>query len=163
MTRAMMNWLLIGIGLVITGCLSVGNSKLADGAAMQQMKLGETTKQQVANLLGEPATRRVIEMGGEDREWWSYNYATSVINPLDYVFLYGLWVNGIGTPDQRYDLNLFFDHRGVLSTYSHTKADYDLGRPFTTKQILSTSHKTTGWSPPSPRTVEFEDKMDYRY
>jgi hypothetical protein len=163
MAQGMAMGLLIGLALSITGCLSVGQSKLAEGPTIQQIKVWETTREQVIALLGEPASRRAIEMGGANREWWAYDYTTSVINPLDYIFLYGLWMNGIGTPDQRYDLSLFFDHRGVVSGYSHTKADYDLGRPFTTMQVTSDSNKSTGWSPPSSRTVQFEDKLDFRY
>ncbi len=149
--------------LLLAGCISTGTSPLADDQAMAQIKVGETTKQQVANLLGEPASRRAIEMGGASREWWAYSYQHSSVNPLDYIFLYGLLLNGIGTPDTRYDLSVFFDHRGVVSSLSRTKADYDMGRPFSSMQVSSAASRTTGFQPPTQRTVQFEERMEYRY
>ncbi|MFO0731374.1 MAG: outer membrane protein assembly factor BamE [Nitrospiraceae bacterium] len=162
MTRRIPISVLLGLCLSLAGCISTGTSKLADEPTMEQIKVGESTKQQVESLLGDPANRQAIEMGGASREWWAYNYSTSVVNPLDYVLLYGLWNNGIGTPDTRHDLSIFFDHRGVVTSLSRTKTDYDFGRPFSEMHLESTADKATSFQQPAQRTVRFQDK-EYRY
>ena len=149
--------------LLLAGCVSTGNSDLASDETMAQIKVGETTKQGVAALLGEPANQRTIEMGGWTREWWSYDHAVSVINPLDYIFLYGFFFNGIGLHDTRYDVGVFFDHRGVVSSLSRLKTDYDMGRPFSSKRVASTAAKTMGFPEASKVPVRFEDKAEYQF
>jgi len=160
MQRRSWVWL---VCLVLAGCVSTGTSDLADDRTMAHIKVGHTTKQQVAQLLGDPASRWTIDMGGWTREWWTYSYASAVINPLDYLFLYGFLFNGLGLYDTRYDLNLFFDHRGVVSSLSKLKTDYDMGRPFTAKQVSSVSTKTLGYPEASIPPVSFQDSMVYRY
>jgi len=149
--------------LLLAGCVSTGNSDLASDQTMAQIKVGETTKQQVAALLGEPASQRTIEMGGWTREWWSYNHAASVINPLDYIFLYGFFFNGIGLYDTRYDVGVFFDHQGIVSSLSRLKTDYDMGRPFSSKRVASVANKTMGFPEASKAPVRYEDKAEYQY
>ena len=149
--------------LLFAGCVSTGNSRLASDETMARIKVGETTKQQVAALLGEPTSQRTIEMGGWAREWWSYDYASSVINPLDYIFLYGFFFNGIGLYDTRDNVGVFFDHRGIVSSISQLKTDYDMGRPFTSKRVASVATKTMGFSESWKAPVRFEDKAEYGF
>jgi hypothetical protein len=148
---------------LFAGCVSTGNSELASDQTMAQIRVGETTKQQVAALLGEPASQRTIEMGGWAREWWSYDHGSSVINVLDYIFLYGFFFNGIGLHDTRYDVGVFFDQRGVVSSLSRLKTDYDMGRPFSSKRVASSATKTMGFPDSSKAPVRFEDKAEYQY
>lgn len=147
--------------LLLAGCVSTGTSDLASDQMMEQIKVGETTKSQVMSLLGDPASQRTIEAGGGTREWWSYSYAAATINPLDYIFLYGFFFNGIGLYDTRYDLSLFFDHRGIVSSVSRLKTDYDMGRPFTSIRVSSVATKTMGFPEATKRAVQFEDRMGY--
>jgi hypothetical protein len=149
--------------LLLSGCVSTGNSDLASDQTMAHIKVGETTRQQVVDLLGEPDSRMTIEVGGATREWWSYTYASAVINPIDYILLYGLFFNGIGLYDTRYDIGVFFDHRGVVSSLSRLKADYDMGRPFESLQVSSVANKTVGFPEAGKKPIHFEDKMAYRY
>jgi len=130
---------------------------------MMQIKVGETTKQQVVNLLGDPDRQHAIEVGGATREWWSYSYASATINPIDYILLYGLFFNGIGLYDTRYDVGVFFDHRGVVSSLSRMKTDYDMGRPFSSLQVSSVSQKTVGFPDAAKVPLQFEDRMEFRY
>ncbi|HSN04002.1 hypothetical protein ACO9S2_04820 [Nitrospira sp. NS4] len=160
MTR--LHW--VGLAsLLLAGCAWTGNADLARDRTMEQIRVGETTMQQVADLLGDPESRRTIEMGGWTREWWSYSYATAVINPLDYLLLYGLWFNGIGLYDTRYDVGVFFDQRGIVSTVSRLTTDYDMGRPFTSAEVSSVANKTIGFPEAAKRSVQFEDRMEDRY
>ena len=159
MTRA--RWLGL-LCLSLAGCVSVGNARLADDQTMAQITVGETTAQQVAILLGDPDGKRAIESGGAARQWWSYSYASAVINPIEYLLLYGLFFNGIGLYDTRYDIDIFFDHREVVSSFSRLKTDYDMGAPFVPAHIASVSSRTMGFTEPSKEPVHFEDRFDYR-
>ena len=149
--------------LLLAGCVSIGNSELANDATVAQIKVGETTKEQVASLLGEPASQRSIEMSGWTQEWWVYSYAAATINPLDYLLLYGFFFNGIGLYDTEYDLSLFFDPRGIVSSFSRLKTDYDMGRPFASMRVSSVVNTTIGVSAGGKEPVQFEDKLEYRY
>lgn len=160
MTRACCFGLLC---LLLAGCVSTGNSDLASDQTMTQIKVGETTKQQVVSLLGDPDRQHAIEVAGTTREWWSYTYASATINPIDYILLYGLFFNGIGLYDTRYDVGVFFDHRGVVSSLSRMKTDYDMGRPFASLQVLSVSQKTLGFPDVTKEPLHFEDRMEFRY
>ncbi len=149
--------------LLLAGCISTGNSELADEATISQIKVGVTTRQQVTDLLGEPTNRRTIEIGGASREWFAYNYASSTVNPFEYLLLYGLFFNGIGLPDTRYDLSLCFDHRGVLSSLSIMKTDYEMGGPVSPLRVSSSTSKTMGFPESSKEPVRFDDQMEHRY
>jgi hypothetical protein len=148
---------------LLCGCISNGNSDLASDQKMAKIQVGETTKQQVMNLLGEPESRMTIEVAGSIREWWSYSHESAVINPIDYLLLYGFFFNGIGLYDNRYDVGVFFDHRGVVSSLSRLKTDYAMGGPFASLHVSSVSNKTMGFPEPADKAVHFEDRMEYRY
>lgn len=148
--------------LLLAGCVWTGNSNLASDQTMAQIKVGETTRQQVMSLLGDPDSQMTIELGGSTREWLSYSYAFAVINPIDYILLYGLFFNGIGLYDSRYDVGVFFDHRGVVSSLSRTKADYDMGRPFASLRVSSIANRTMGFPDVGKGPVHFEDKIEVR-
>jgi hypothetical protein len=113
-------------------------------------------------LLGEPDSQLSVEIKGSSREWWSYAYASAVINPIDYLLLYGLFFNGIGTYDTRHDVAVFFDQRGVVTGVSRTKTDYDMGGPFAPLHVSSVSNKTLGFPEPAKQPVHYEDTMEAR-
>jgi outer membrane protein assembly factor BamE (lipoprotein component of BamABCDE complex) len=115
------------VALLLPGCLSLGNSKLRDDAAVAQIKVGETRKDEVHAVLGAPTERRSIALGSHTYEWWAYSYSSSVINPLDYFLLVGLFVNGIGLPDTRRDFQVFFDPDGTVRSVMDQTTSYDLG------------------------------------
>ena len=148
--------------MVLSGCVSIGNSNLASDETMEHIQVGETTRQQVMNLLGEPDSQIMIDVRGSTREWWSYTYASAVINPIDYILLYGLLFNGIGLYDTRYDVGVFFDYRGIVSSLSRVQTDYDMGGPFTSLHVSNVSNKTMGFSEPAKRPVHYEDRMEFR-
>ena len=145
--------------LVLSGCVSIGNANLASDETIANIQVGETTRQQVMKLLGEPDSQFTIEIRGSNREWWSYAYASAVINPLEYVLLYGLFTNGIGMYDTRHDVAVFFDHRGVVSSLSRTKTDYEMGGPFAPLHVSSISNKTMGFPEPAKQPIHYEDSM----
>jgi hypothetical protein len=147
--------------LVLSACVSIGNADLASEQTMMNIQVGETSRQQVRELLGEPDSQLRTEIRGSTREWWSYSYSSAVINPIDYILLYGLWFSGIGLYDTRYDVQLFFDHRGVVSSLSKSKTDYDMGTPITPLHVSSVSNKTVGFSERPKQSVQYEDRMEF--
>jgi hypothetical protein len=146
-------------GLLLAGCLSTGNSKLSDESILSQIKVGQTSKEQVGALLGEPSEKRVPLAGGRAPEWWSYRYSDSTVNPLEYVFLYGFLINGIGTPDTRHVLDVFYGSDGVVTTLAHMKTDYDMGGPFSPIKVTSTNVIEIALGQ-TKAVTRFEDKMD---
>lgn len=144
--------------LLLAGCISTGNAKLADQAAMEQIKAGETTKEEVARLLGEPARKRSITLSGATYEHWGYHYAASVINPLEYLLLYGFLYNGLGGADREYMLDISYGPDGVVMTRGYLQTTYDLGSPLapaTTTSLTAVDSRPgrTG------RSVHWEDKV----
>ena len=152
----------MGPCLVLSGCLSIGHSDLASDQTMASIRVGETTREQVMNVLGEPDSQMLIDVRGSRREWWSYTYASAVVNPIDYILLYGLFFNGIGMYDTRYDVGVFFDHRGVVSSLSRLKTDYEMGGPFASLHVSSVSDKTMGFSEPATQSVHYADRMEFQ-
>src|SRR5690349_199533 len=115
-------WLML-LCVFEAGCISTGHANLANDVTMGEIHVGETTQQQVLKLLGQPDSQIKTDMAGLRRELWSYSYASAVINPIDYLLLYGFWFNGIGTYDTEYDLSVSFDHEGVVNSVSRVKTD----------------------------------------
>ena len=148
--------------LMLYGCVSIGNSNLSSDQTMANIQVGQTTRQQVMNLLGEPDSQIVIDVRGSTRESWSYSYASAAINPIDYILLYGLFFNGIGLYDTRYDVGVFFDHGGIVNSLSRVKTDYEMGGPFASLHVSSVSKKTMGFAEPGKQPVHFEDQMEFR-
>ena len=153
---------LIGPCLALSGCLSIGHAELAGDQTMAGIRVGETTREQVLNVLGEPDSQMLIDIRGSQREWWSYTYASAVVNPIDYMLLYGLFFNGIGMYDTRYDVGVFFDHRGVVSSVSRLTTDYEMGGPFASLHVSSISDKTIAFSEPAKQSVHYEDRMEFQ-
>ncbi len=52
-------------------------ASLRESELLANIQVGETTRQQVMNLLGEPDSQLTIEVAGSIREWWSYTYASA--------------------------------------------------------------------------------------
>ena len=148
--------------LLLAGCVSIGNPDLADDATMARITAGETTKQQVGILLGQPADQGAIQIADATREWWSYSYASATINPLEYILLYGFWTNGIGLYDSRYDLRLSFDDKGIVNSLSLLTTSYDMGGPTSAMRVTAIADNTIGVAGPSGRTIRFVDKVEYR-
>ncbi len=150
-------------GLLLAGCVSVGNSSLADQATLAQIKVGQTTRQQVLTLLGEPSQYRRTEYAGYAREWWAYEHASSTINPLEYLFVYGFWSNGLGLFDTRHDLQVFFDADGVVRSLSFQTVSYDMGSPLRALHVTGTAARAMVFGGRIDKPVGFMDKMEYRY
>jgi outer membrane protein assembly factor BamE (lipoprotein component of BamABCDE complex) len=158
----MKNRLILCLGLVfLTGCISIGNERLADDALVAKIKAGETTKDQVASLLGEPARKRSSISMGYTHEWWSYTYSSYMGNPWSYVLPYEFFVNGIGTPDVQRELDIFYGPDGTVTTRSLVTTSYELSGPYSWSKVESTA-KVEALPSGLGTPVQFEDKVGYQ-
>jgi hypothetical protein len=150
-------------GLLLAGCVSVGNPSLADQATLARIKVGQTTKQQVLALLGAPSGYRRTGHAGSTLEWWAYEHASSAINPLEYLFVYGFWANGLGLFDTRHDLHVFFDADGVVRSVAFQTTSYDMGSPLSELRVAGSSVHSAVFGGRAEKPVGFTDRMEYRY
>ncbi len=148
--------------LLLAGCVEIGNRNLTDETLMGRITVGETNKQDITTLLGQPDSARSIDIGEATRESWSYSYASATINPLEYLLLYGFWTNGIGSFDTRYDLFVSFDFKGIVSGLSFLTTSYDMGGPVHATRVTGVADNTIGVAGPAGTTVRFVDKVEYR-
>ena len=146
-------------GMLLTGCVSVGNELLLNETTVAQIKAGETTKAQVTALLGEPTYQRSTQISGYTYEWWSYKVSTSTINPLEYILLVGFFFNGIGLPDERRDLHLSINPDGIVTGLHQQVTAYDMGGLFSPLSVTSRTRTSVGL--PNQRTgpTQYEGKM----
>lgn len=151
------------VGLLFTGCVALGNADLADDAMIARIHVGETTKQQVAALLGEPTDRRSTELLGYTHEWFHYRYTVSTINPLEYLFLFGFLVNGIGLPDTHYELHVFFDPNGTVTGLARQTTAYDMGGPFIPLRVTSLTATAASFAGRPGGPMLFKDTIEFQY
>jgi outer membrane protein assembly factor BamE (lipoprotein component of BamABCDE complex) len=117
---------LIVIAAGFVGCIALGNEKVLDQETLDKIQVGSTTKGEVETLLGPPSERRSTPLGPHTYEWWAYSYSHSFVNPLDYLLLIGLFINGIGTPDTRKDVQVFFNPDGTVRSLKEQTVSYEL-------------------------------------
>lgn len=146
-------------GLFLAGCITTGNERLLDDAILAQIRVGETTSAQVAQLLGDPSERRSTQMSGATHESWGYRVSTSIINPLEYVLLYGFLYNGIGLPDTRRELYLAINPDGIVVSLMRQTTTYDMGAPFIRPEVTSRVVSAVAPAGPSGPSIRYEDSL----
>ncbi len=156
--------MLVGLScFLLAGCVSFGDSSLLNEATIAQIKVGQTTKDQVVALLGEPTDRRSAGLSGYTHEWWAYSLSTSTINPLEYLFLVGFFFNGIGLPDTRRDLNLVFSPDGIVTGLFQQTTSYDMGGPLIPLSVTSDSISTVGFPGQPTGPTRYADQLHVQY
>ncbi len=146
------------------GCaVSSGTAKLDSSDLPTQLKPGESTKDQVIALLGEPWKRRVVESKGYPHEWWEYEFKASTINPLDYLLLVGFFRNGIGAYDRETVLTIAFDTDGKIASLLYQQSSYDNGGMTSPTVVKSRAVTDIVPSRLAPRAVHYEDSLEARY
>jgi len=149
--------------LLLAGCVSVGNSSLLDEVMIGRIEVGQTTRAQVLALLGEPTERRSVTLRGSTAEWWAYSYATSVVNPLEYLLLVGLFINGIGLPDTQRELHVFMNADGIVTSIARQMTTYDLGGLFTPIKVSSQTMTTVGLQGRTGRPIQLKGQLQVEY
>jgi hypothetical protein len=149
--------------VLTAGCVSVGTDALRDEQTLAQIKVGETTKEQVLALLGPPSEARVSTLRGTSHEWWGYTQAESVINPLEYLLLVGLFFNGFGLHDTERSLHVSFDPDGKVSSLTRLTTDYDMGGMFSPLEVTSRSASLLVLPDRREAPISYESRMEARH
>ena len=95
--------------VLLVGCASAGNPKVADFNPGTQIEYGKTTKQEIWNMLGEPNGKKYGDGG---REVWVYSYAQAQARPATFIPIVGFFAGGIDGSAKK--LIFAFDEHGVL-------------------------------------------------
>lgn len=126
----MAKWLIILISiLMLSGCATVGKPIEQDKLA--SIKEGQTTKQEVINLLGKPY---MITMSSDGKEMLMYQYVKSQIRASTMVPIVGLFVGGADTKQQI--LQVLIDKDGKVEKYIFNDSDTPIN-----SGLLNTSSK----------------------
>ncbi len=125
-----MYWMLVGIMLLISGCVSSGNPSVRDEAATGQIKVGVTTKEDVLQLLGKPnsvgkwsgsltavtglpATSPALPLAlNSNYEVWSYSHISIETDAVTFIPIVGLFAGGATSSVS--SLTIYFDDKGVV-------------------------------------------------
>lgn len=115
--------------LMLSGCATVGKPIEQDKLA--SIKEGQTTKQEVINLLGKPY---MITLGSDGKEIMTYQYVKSQIRASTMVPIVGLFVGGADTKQQIFQV--LIDKDGKVEKYVFTDSDTPIN-----SGLLNTSSK----------------------
>lgn len=126
MKRNSMNLITIGLAglfLLTSACATVGNPNVINEELTTQIIIGESTKEDVRRLFGEPTTVATTMLNGVRYESWGYGYAKHETNPLLYVPLVGLIVlaTGNGYHNEGGSLGASFDQNGIVRSFTKSQ------------------------------------------
>lgn len=132
--------------LAIAGCATSGNPAVQDPAIISQVKVGQSSKADVARLLGEPNYRSTTQLNNRQHEVWAYGYAKHETNPLIYVpiiNLFALAFSGLGET-QSAGFSVYFDQDGIVRSISTSRSDIAIGGLMAPTKIESRSNTRAG-------------------
>ena len=101
------------VAALLIGCASSGTPY--DPAKTTALKRGETTREDVVHLFGQPPTRT---QHADGRESYIYTYVHSQVSGKTFIPVYGAFAGGARTHVQILTVN--FDHAGKVSDFSST-------------------------------------------
>jgi outer membrane protein assembly factor BamE (lipoprotein component of BamABCDE complex) len=118
-----MLWILACIVLVCAGCVSSGNPSARNEAAISQINIGTTTKDDVQKLLGKPNStgrgsgnlllgKGVPVTPQMNYEIWNYTHISVEPNPAAFIPIIGLFFLG-GTASSA-SVTIYFDENGIV-------------------------------------------------
>ena len=134
--------------LVLTACATSGNPAVVDPAIVSQIKIGQSTKEDIRRLFGEPTHTSVTQVLNQQTEVWAYGYAKQDTNPLIYVPVIGLLVLAAGGwgEHESGSVAVSFDKEGIVRSMSKYKSGITLGGLGTPTTIQSQSSTQSGTS-----------------
>ncbi|HKW86094.1 MAG TPA: outer membrane protein assembly factor BamE [Nitrospiraceae bacterium] len=121
---------------------------MLDQATVSQIKIGESTKEDVRRLLGSPNHTSITQMPSQQIEVWAYGYAKHETNPLIYVPVVNLFVlafGGLGEHESG-SVAVSFDKDGIVGSMSKYKSDITMGGLATPTTIQGQSNTQSGTS-----------------
>jgi outer membrane protein assembly factor BamE (lipoprotein component of BamABCDE complex) len=74
MSRVLKGIIAILLGMVLAGCATTGNKKIINEKILSEIKIGESTKADVMEILGEPLKVTFTDV---EEEVWDYQYVRS--------------------------------------------------------------------------------------
>lgn len=107
--------------LLISGCASVGNSKLADqsdATIAEQITIGATTQSDIIKTLGSPSSRFFDANGNEQ---WMYMHSRASADAINFVPFAPLF--GTSTSGETKQLTIIFDENGIVKNYLMNTSD----------------------------------------
>ena len=104
-----MKTIIIAAMLFLSGCASVGNQKIMDSNFMKSLQIGETTKDEVKTLLGEPQNIGIDQYG---KDVWRYAGQEKSVNAASFIPLVDIAAGRQSTVDRTVDL--YFEKDGKL-------------------------------------------------
>jgi len=122
----------LGLALLVSGCVSSGNSSIVDQDRIAQIKLNISTKDDVRRILGQPnsSTRHSGSYSAfpglppatvtTNIEVWSYSHINVDVSPATYIPIVGLFAGGATS-----SINMFtvsFDDQGIVRHISSTQS-----------------------------------------
>ncbi len=81
---------------------------------LESVRVGETTKEEVRNLLGNPKDLQVSSDQGHSHESWAYARADPFIHPLQYVPILG--VLALAQDQSEYAFSISFSPEGLVES-----------------------------------------------
>ena len=136
------------ISLLLTSCATSGNPAVLDQEIVGQIKIGQSTKEDVQRLFGKPTTTSVSQFNNFQSEVWAYGYAKHETNPLIYVPIIGLFAlaaGGYGELESG-SVAVSFDKEGIVQSVSKYRSDINMGGLGTPTTIQSESSTQSGTS-----------------
>jgi len=146
------------VGL-FSACATSGNPAVLDQTIVSQIKLGQSTKDDVRRLLGEPTHTSLTQIANHQNEVWAYGFARHETNPLIYVPVVGLFVMAFGGwgEHESGSVAVSFGEDGIVRSLSKHQANLALGGIGTPTTIKSQSN-TEGGTPTNP--VRFDSQTN---
>jgi outer membrane protein assembly factor BamE (lipoprotein component of BamABCDE complex) len=137
---------ILTISLLLTACATSGNPAVLDQAIVGQIKIGQSTKEDVQRLFGKPTTTSVSQFNNFQSEVWAYGYAKHETNPLIYIPVIGLFVIAAGgwSEHESGSVAVSFDKNGIVQGMSKSKFDMSIGGLATPTTIQSQSSTQSG-------------------
>lgn len=110
-----------GSSFFLIGC-EYGNKRILDSTLTERIKIGQTTKAEVTEILGKPRMVSKHAAGGQTSEMWFYMYHKDKATFLD--FATG-GVIGVLTPthSDTYSFMVTFSENGTVQNITESKSE----------------------------------------
>lgn len=118
---------------LLCGCASTGNN--FDSRKISDIKKGETTKDQLIQMFGQPAQRGMNSEGGTTMVWM---YTEATIKGATFVPIVGLFAGGADTKNKMLTVRL--NSTNTVASYDYTGGAMDVSNGTQNDPEDSTNH-----------------------
>ena len=114
---------LVFLSIWVYGCVTSGNPAVKNQDLVTQIKLGQTTKEDVRRLFGQPTVMSRHSgtpfpavtgwsTSSSNYEIWNYTYANTGVHPATFIPIVGLFAGS--ATSKMSQLTLTFDEQGIV-------------------------------------------------